>query len=164
MHLSVAQEVLFTWMLGRLKQRGLIGRRTDQLVALRQHRMHRQKLKLIDAALERLENGEFGVCAECGEPIPAKQLNIVSWAALTGPVPPLSRVVHRSVSPVTWVGIFRPAVTLEPTDGCGGAPRAMGQALISCRAPLAQSALQVQLSGSALTSFEGLQLGRFTRT
>lgn len=57
----------------------------DQFIALRQHRMHRQKLRLIDAALERLENGGFGVCAECEEPIPAKRLNIVPWAAYCVP-------------------------------------------------------------------------------
>lgn len=52
----------------------------DQFVALRQHRMDWRKLKLIDAAIERLEAGEFGLCAECEQPIPAKRLKIVPWA------------------------------------------------------------------------------------
>ncbi len=53
----------------------------DQFVALRQHRMERRKLKLIDAALERLGREDFGLCNECGERIPAKRLKIVPWAA-----------------------------------------------------------------------------------
>lgn len=52
----------------------------DQFVALRQHRMDRRKLKLIDAALARLDRGEFGICDECGEPIPANRLRVVPWA------------------------------------------------------------------------------------
>ena len=57
----------------------------DQFVVLRQHRMDRQKLKLIDAALERLDEGEFGLCTECEEPIPRRRLNIVPWAAYCVP-------------------------------------------------------------------------------
>ena len=57
----------------------------DQFVALRQHRMERRKLKLIDAAIERLETGEFGLCAECERPIPAKRLNVVPWAVYCVP-------------------------------------------------------------------------------
>lgn len=52
----------------------------EQFVALRQHRMDWRKLQLIDAALGRLDRGEFGMCAECAEPIPAKRLNAVPWA------------------------------------------------------------------------------------
>lgn len=57
----------------------------DQFVVLRQHRMDRQKLKLIDAALERLNQGEFGLCTECEEPIPRRRLNIMPWAAYCVP-------------------------------------------------------------------------------
>jgi DnaK suppressor protein len=53
----------------------------DQFVVLRQHRMDRQKLKLIDAALKRLDQSGFGVCTECEESIPRRRLNIVPWAA-----------------------------------------------------------------------------------
>jgi DnaK suppressor protein len=53
----------------------------EQFVVLHQHRMDRQKLKLIDAALERLDHGEFGLCTECEEPIARRRLNIVPWAA-----------------------------------------------------------------------------------
>lgn len=53
----------------------------EQFVALCQRGMNRQKLKLIDAALARVEEGDFGVCQECGEDIPLKRLNIIPWAA-----------------------------------------------------------------------------------
>lgn len=53
----------------------------DQFVALRHHRMELRKLKLIDAALGRLKNREFGICSECDEPIAAKRLEVVPWAA-----------------------------------------------------------------------------------
>ena len=57
----------------------------DQFVALRHHRMERRKLKLIDAALERLDGGEFGICAECGDAIPFKRLEAIPWAACCVP-------------------------------------------------------------------------------
>src|SRR5689334_15790890 len=57
----------------------------DQFVTLRQHRMDLGKLNLIDAALERLDRDEFGLCADCGESIPAKRLKVVPWAAYCVP-------------------------------------------------------------------------------
>jgi DnaK suppressor protein len=53
----------------------------DQFVALRQHRMDRRKLRLIDAAFGRLDRAEFGNCEECGEPVPTKRLEVVPRAA-----------------------------------------------------------------------------------
>jgi RNA polymerase-binding protein DksA len=53
----------------------------EQFVALRQRGMNRRKLNLIDAALERLKDGDFGVCQECGQDIPPKRLNVIPWAA-----------------------------------------------------------------------------------
>jgi len=57
----------------------------DQFVALRQHRMERRKLKLIDTALERLDRGEFGICEGCGDAIPPKRLEAIPWAAYCVP-------------------------------------------------------------------------------
>jgi DnaK suppressor protein len=42
--------------------------------------MDRRKLRLIDAALERLDKGESGICEDCGESIPEKRLKVVPWA------------------------------------------------------------------------------------
>lgn len=40
----------------------------------------RQLLELIDEALERIEEGEFGLCVHCGEPMQEKRLEAVPWA------------------------------------------------------------------------------------
>ena len=36
-------------------------------------------LEAIDAALARIENGTYGLCANCGEPIAAERLEAVPW-------------------------------------------------------------------------------------
>ena len=38
-------------------------------------------LMQVDAALRRIDEGEFGVCLECEEPISPKRLAAVPWAA-----------------------------------------------------------------------------------
>jgi len=53
----------------------------DQFVALRRHHLDRRKLKLIDAAIARLDRGEFGLCEECGDTISPKRLQVIPWAA-----------------------------------------------------------------------------------
>ena len=53
----------------------------DQFVAVRTHRIHGEKLKLIDAALRRLEEGAFGECEDCGRPIALKRLEAIPWAS-----------------------------------------------------------------------------------
>ena len=40
----------------------------------------RQLLELIDAALYRIEDGQYGKCVHCGEPILEKRLEAVPWA------------------------------------------------------------------------------------
>jgi len=40
----------------------------------------RRTLKEIDAALTRLQAGEYGVCAVCGTPIPKVRLEALPWA------------------------------------------------------------------------------------
>lgn len=39
------------------------------------------ELRQINAALERIEKGDYGVCVNCGEPIPEKRLEIIPHAA-----------------------------------------------------------------------------------
>lgn len=53
----------------------------DQFVALRRHHLDRRKLRLIDAAIARLDRGEFGACEECGDTISPKRLQVIPWAA-----------------------------------------------------------------------------------
>ena len=42
----------------------------------------RQLLQSIDTALERIGNGDYGKCANCGQPIQEKRLEAVPWARL----------------------------------------------------------------------------------
>lgn len=53
----------------------------DQFVALQQKDLQATKIRLIEAALVRLETGEFGLCLECDEPIAAARLRVVPWAS-----------------------------------------------------------------------------------
>jgi RNA polymerase-binding transcription factor DksA len=39
------------------------------------------ELRQIEAALERIDKGEYGICVNCGEPIPEKRLEIIPHAA-----------------------------------------------------------------------------------
>ncbi|HZS24476.1 MAG TPA: TraR/DksA C4-type zinc finger protein [Gaiellaceae bacterium] len=41
-----------------------------------------QVLAEIDAALQRIEDGTYGKCAECGKEIPAERLEAYPWASL----------------------------------------------------------------------------------
>jgi DnaK suppressor protein len=40
----------------------------------------RQQLQLVEEALARIPEGNFGTCRECGEPIEPKRLQAVPWA------------------------------------------------------------------------------------
>ena len=40
------------------------------------------KVRLIDAAIQRIEDGTFGVCSDCGEPIPDGRLKAIPYACL----------------------------------------------------------------------------------
>jgi DnaK suppressor protein len=40
----------------------------------------RQLLDSIDAALDRIDDGEFGKCINCGDPVSEKRLEAVPWA------------------------------------------------------------------------------------
>lgn len=53
----------------------------DEFVSMKLTSLARETLKLIGAALERLDSGDYGICVECGEPIPAKRLQAIPWAS-----------------------------------------------------------------------------------
>jgi len=42
-----------------------------------------EKIKLIDRALEKIENGTFGVCEGTGKAIPEARLNTIPWTPYT---------------------------------------------------------------------------------
>jgi len=41
-----------------------------------------QTLREVEAALQRIEEGSYGVCEVCGEPIGAERLSAIPWARL----------------------------------------------------------------------------------
>ncbi len=53
----------------------------NQFVAMHQQTMAYEKLRDIDAALARIETGEYGFCRECDEPISGKRLRVIPWAS-----------------------------------------------------------------------------------
>jgi RNA polymerase-binding protein DksA len=53
----------------------------DEFVSMRLTTLQRETLKHIDAALERLTSGEYGICIECGDPISARRLRAIPWAS-----------------------------------------------------------------------------------
>ena len=52
----------------------------DQSVALGINRLEYIQLKLIEAALGRLDSGDYGVCVDCREPISCRRLEAIPWA------------------------------------------------------------------------------------
>ena len=52
----------------------------DQTVALHCRSQELKKLRKIGAALERLQNGDFGICHTCEDPIPRRRLLAIPWA------------------------------------------------------------------------------------
>ncbi|MFQ5766532.1 MAG: TraR/DksA family transcriptional regulator [Acidobacteriota bacterium] len=40
----------------------------------------REILLIVEAALARIESGEYGECIECGEKMKKKRLNVIPWA------------------------------------------------------------------------------------
>lgn len=52
----------------------------DEFVSMELTGLVRETIRLIDAALERLDSGDYGICIECGIPIPAKRLQAIPWA------------------------------------------------------------------------------------
>ena len=41
-----------------------------------------RRLKMIDAALDRMNQGKYGLCLMCGKPIPEARLEVIPYAAL----------------------------------------------------------------------------------
>ncbi len=52
----------------------------DEFVSLRMNSLDYNLLRLVEEALDRLKAGDYGVCLECEQPIPAKRLQALPWA------------------------------------------------------------------------------------
>jgi DnaK suppressor protein len=57
---------------------GEISRDLDARISMRQHK----QIKEIEEALERIKHGEYGICEDCGEPIPEQRLRLFPAAKL----------------------------------------------------------------------------------
>lgn len=53
----------------------------DEFVSIRLSSLERWTLNQIDAALERMDAGEYGICIECGGLISARRLQAIPWAS-----------------------------------------------------------------------------------
>lgn len=52
----------------------------EEFLRLRVNRVLQGQLKQLESALDRLESGGYGICMDCGAPIPAKRLRAIPWA------------------------------------------------------------------------------------
>lgn len=55
----------------------------NQTLAFKLRDREREILMEIDLALERIEEGEYGICEETGEPIEEKRLETIPWTRLS---------------------------------------------------------------------------------
>jgi len=58
----------------------LPGQSHEEWIFLNRNRIDVMLLREIDEALERIEDGTYGICLECDEPISPKRLEAVVWA------------------------------------------------------------------------------------
>jgi RNA polymerase-binding transcription factor len=52
----------------------------DEFISLSLNKQDYQVLKLVDEALDRLQNGDYGVCQRCEEAIAPRRLEVLPWA------------------------------------------------------------------------------------
>ena len=52
----------------------------DEFVSLRMNGLDYRQLRLVEEALDRLDNGDYGICLGCDEPIAEKRLRALPWA------------------------------------------------------------------------------------
>lgn len=66
--------------LGRMAEEDQAVISHEEFVSLRLNRLEWNNLQRINAALVRLDSGEYGICQECGEPISRRRLEVIPWA------------------------------------------------------------------------------------
>jgi len=52
----------------------------DEFINLHLNSLDYEQLRLVEQALDRMDDGEYGICLACEEPIAAKRLRAVPWA------------------------------------------------------------------------------------
>jgi DnaK suppressor protein len=66
--------------MGRLAEEDQAQVTHDEYVSLHFNSLDYGELRLVEEALDRLENGDYGICLNCDEPIPVKRLRALPWA------------------------------------------------------------------------------------
>lgn len=69
------------WIVKTNEQIEMVQLAGEREFAVRALEHQSKSLMRINDALERIEDGEFGICLECEEPISPKRLAAVPWAA-----------------------------------------------------------------------------------
>lgn len=54
-------------------------------VAVRVMNLDWEVRSAVEAALERMQTGDYGICESCGQPIDPKRLKAIPWVALCAP-------------------------------------------------------------------------------
>ncbi len=66
--------------LGRVAEEDQALNTHEEFLNVRLNRLDWQRLKQVEAALDRLKAGDYGMCEHCEEPIPVKRLQAIPWA------------------------------------------------------------------------------------
>jgi DnaK suppressor protein len=67
----------------------------DEFVQLQLNKRDWDVLKLVNAALDRLSAGDYGICQRCEEPIAPRRLEVIPWAKYC--VSCQEKLAHRQV-------------------------------------------------------------------
>src|SRR5215213_11361587 len=65
---------------GRLGEEDQAQVSNDEFISLRLNNLEYEKLRLLNAALDRLREGEYGICIRCEKAIPPRRLQVLPWA------------------------------------------------------------------------------------
>lgn len=71
--------------LGRVAEEDQALNTHEEFLNVRLNRLDWQRLKQVEEALDRLKAGDYGICQDCEEPIPAKRLQAIPWARFCVP-------------------------------------------------------------------------------
>jgi DnaK suppressor protein len=52
----------------------------EEFISLQRNSMDYEMLRLVQAALDRIDRGEYGICQDCEEPIADRRLDAIPWA------------------------------------------------------------------------------------
>jgi DnaK suppressor protein len=92
--------------MGRIAEEDQAQLSHDEHVSLSLNHLDYEELRLVDAALDRLETGDYGICQRCDKAIPARRLNVIPWAEYCVPC---QEVIDREAQFMVDDGEYQPA-------------------------------------------------------